>query len=129
GGGGRARDRALARGAGRLRRQLRRDLWRRQPGMPHPRFYGTFPRVIGHYVGQIGLLTLEAAVHKMTGATARALRLADRGLLRPGWRADVTLFHPADFNDRAPYGDPPRYPSGERPTVLGNGPLVVRTAS
>ena len=94
-------------------------------GMPHPRFYGTFPRVIGHYVGQIGLLTLEAAVHKMTGATARALRLADRGLLRPGWRADVTIFDPADFNDRATYGDPHRYPSGERTTVIVNGAVVV----
>ena len=98
-------------------------------GMPHPRFYGTFPRVIGHYVGEIGLLTLEAAVHKMTGATARALRLADRGLLRPGWRADVTIFDPADFNDRASYADPHRYPSGERTTVIVNGAVVVDHAT
>src|SRR5262245_46072289 len=48
-------------------------------GLPHPRFYGTFPRVIGHYVGELGLLPLELAVHKMTGASARALKLRDRG--------------------------------------------------
>ena len=53
-------------------------------GMPHPRFYGTFPRIIGHYVRERGLLPLEAAIHKMTGATARALKLADRGLLQAG---------------------------------------------
>ena len=53
-------------------------------GMPHPRFYGTFPRIIGHYAGELGLIPLELAVHKMTGATARALKLRDRGLLRDG---------------------------------------------
>ena len=55
-------------------------------GMPHPRFYGTFPRIIGRYVGERGLIPLELAVHKMTGATARALNLADRGVLREGYR-------------------------------------------
>ena len=50
-------------------------------GLPHPRFYGAFPRIIGHYVGELGVLPLELAVHKMTGATARALKLEDRGLL------------------------------------------------
>ena len=85
-------------------------------GMPHPRFYGTFPRVIGHYVGEQGLLPLERAVHKMTGATARALKLADRGLLREGYRADVTIFDPEDFRDRATYANPHQYPSGERTT-------------
>src|SRR5262249_46832848 len=51
-------------------------------GMPHPRFYGTFPRIIDHYVRERRVLPLEAAIHKMTGATARALKLRDRGLLR-----------------------------------------------
>jgi N-acyl-D-aspartate/D-glutamate deacylase len=96
--------------------------------MPHPRFYGTFPRIIGHYVGEVGLLPLEAAVHKMTGATARALRLADRGLLKPGYRADVTVFDPADFKERATYTDPHQYPSGSRTTVLVNGTPVVDNA-
>ena len=63
-------------------------------GMPHPRFYGTFPRIIGRYVGEQGLLPLELAVHKMTGATAQALKFRDRGLLREGYRADVTISIP-----------------------------------
>src|SRR6202011_1888383 len=68
-------------------------------GMPHPRFYGTFPRIIGHYVGEEHLLPLEAAIHKMTGTTAKALKLRNRGLLREGWRADVAIFDPDDFRD------------------------------
>jgi N-acyl-D-amino-acid deacylase len=97
-------------------------------GLPHPRFYGTFPRVIGHYVGELGLLPLETAVHKMTGATARALRLADRGLLKEGYCADLAIFDPADFTDRATYADPHQYPSGARTTVLVNGTVVVDEA-
>ncbi|HUI98151.1 MAG TPA: D-aminoacylase [Xanthobacteraceae bacterium] len=98
-------------------------------GLPHPRFYGTFPRVIGHYAGELGLLRLETAIHKMTGATARALRLADRGILRPGARADIAIFDPADFKDRATYADPHQYPSGARTTVIVNGVVVVENAS
>jgi len=98
-------------------------------GMPHPRFYGTFPRIIGHYVDELGVIPLELAVHKMTGATARALKLRDRGLLREGYRADVTIFDPADFKDRATYADPHRYPSGNRTTVIVNGTIVVEDAT
>jgi N-acyl-D-amino-acid deacylase len=97
-------------------------------GMPHPRFYGTFPRIIGRYVDERHLLPLERAVHKMTGATARALRLRDRGLLEEGWRADIAIFDPADFKDRATYADPHQYPSGARTTVLVNGIVVVENA-
>jgi N-acyl-D-amino-acid deacylase len=97
-------------------------------GMPHPRFYGTFPRVIGHYVHEQRLLPLEQAVRKMTGATAQALRLRDRGLLKEGCRADITIFDPADFKDRATYADPHQYPTGDRTTVLVNGVVVVEDA-
>jgi N-acyl-D-aspartate/D-glutamate deacylase len=97
-------------------------------GMPHPRFYGTFPRVIGHYVHDERLLPLEAAVRKMTGATAAALRLCDRGLIREGYRADLAIFDPADFKDRATYAAPHQYPSGARTTVLVNGVVVVAGA-
>ena len=97
-------------------------------GMPHPRFYGTFPRVIGHYVHQERLLPLELAVRKMTGATAAALRLRDRGLLREGYRADIAIFDPADFRDRATYAEPHQFPSGPRTTVLVNGVVVVDSA-
>ncbi len=64
-------------------------------GRPHPRFYGTFPRVLGHYARDLGLLSLPEAVHKMTGAPARILGLAERGLLREGYQADITTFDPA----------------------------------
>jgi N-acyl-D-amino-acid deacylase len=97
-------------------------------GMPHPRFYGTFPRILGHYVHDEHLLPLETAVHKMTGATAAALRLRHRGLLKEGWRADITIFDPADFRDRATYAQPHQYPSGERTTVLVNGEIVIDNA-
>ncbi len=98
-------------------------------GLPHPRFYGTFPRILGHYVGELGLIPLERAVHKMTGATARALKLADRGLLKPGYRADIAMFDPADFKDRATYADPHQYPSGARTIVIVNGTVVVENAT
>jgi N-acyl-D-amino-acid deacylase len=97
-------------------------------GMPHPRFYGTFPRIIGHYVREQHLLPLEQAVHKMTGATAAALQLRDRGLIREGYRADITIFDPADFKDRATYAAPHQYPTGNRTTVLVNGVVVVENA-
>jgi N-acyl-D-amino-acid deacylase len=97
-------------------------------GMPHPRFYGTFPRIIGHYVHDEQLLPLEQAVRKMTGATAEALRLHDRGLIKEGYRADITIFDPADFKDQATYAVPHQYPSGPRTTVLVNGVIVVEDA-
>jgi N-acyl-D-amino-acid deacylase len=97
-------------------------------GMPHPRFYGTFPRVIGRYVHDEGLLPLESAIRKMTGATARALKLRDRGLLEEGLRADIAIFDPADFRDRATYREPHQYPSGARTTVIVNGVPVVENA-
>src|ERR1051325_10162611 len=97
-------------------------------GMPHPRFYGTFPRIIGHYVGEERLIPRETAIQKMTGGTARALKLKDRGLLRESWRADVTIFDPADFKDQATYAEPHRYPTGARTTVIVNGAVVVDNA-
>ena len=75
------------------------------------------------------MLPLEAAIHKMTGATARALKLKDRGLLREGFRADVAIFDPADFRDRATYADPHQYPTGARTSVIVNGTLVVENAA
>ncbi len=98
-------------------------------GMPHPRFYGTFPRILTRYVREQNALSLERAIHKMTGATARALKLKDRGLLKAGHRADVVIFDPADFADRATYADPHQFPSGARTTVIVNGTLVVENAT
>jgi N-acyl-D-aspartate/D-glutamate deacylase len=98
-------------------------------GMPHPRFYGTFPRIIDHYVRARRVLPLEGAIHKMTGATAKVLKLKDRGVLCEGFRADVAVFDPADFRDRATYQDPHQYPSGARTTVIVNGTIVVDDAT
>ncbi len=97
-------------------------------GMPHPRFYGTFPRVIGRYVHEQGVVSLAAAIHKMTGATAAALNLRDRGLLREGYRADIAIFDSANFKDLSTYASPHQYPSGDRTTVIVNGTLVVDNA-
>src|SRR6516165_5210532 len=97
-------------------------------GMPHPRFYGTFPRIISRYARAEGLIPLELAIYKMTGGPAKALRLRDRGLLREGYRADIAIFDPDDFLDTATYADPHRYPSGARTTVIVNGSIVVEDA-
>jgi N-acyl-D-amino-acid deacylase len=97
-------------------------------GLPHPRFYGTFPRILSRYVQDERLLPLEAAVRKMTGAVAAALQLRDRGLLQEGHRADIAIFDPSDFRDRATYAKPHQYPTGSRTTVLVNGVVVVDNA-
>jgi N-acyl-D-amino-acid deacylase len=97
-------------------------------GKPHPRFYGTFPRILGHYVRELGLLPLETAIHKMTGAPARALGLARRGLVREGWFADLTMFDPREFAERASYDDPHQYPAGAATTVIVNGAVAVDRA-
>jgi N-acyl-D-amino-acid deacylase len=73
--------------------------------------------------------TLEQAIYKMTGGSAKALKLRDRGLLKVGHRADVTIFDPSDFRDEATYADPHRYPSGGRTTVIINGTTVVENAA
>jgi N-acyl-D-amino-acid deacylase len=92
-------------------------------GKPHPRFYGTFPRVIGHYVRE-GVLSLQEAVRKMTSAPAQRLDLRDRGLLRDGFKADITVFDPGKVRDEATFVDPHRFASGI-PYVMVNGELVV----
>jgi N-acyl-D-aspartate/D-glutamate deacylase len=94
------------------------------PGKPHPRMYGTFPRVLGTYARDEKLFSLETAVHKMTGLAAARLGLGDRGVIREGAAADVAVFDPATVQDEATYADPHRYPSGI-PYVIVNGALVV----
>ncbi|MGH7032680.1 MAG: amidohydrolase family protein, partial [Stellaceae bacterium] len=94
-------------------------------GRPHPRFYGTFPRILGHYCEELHLIDLPRAIWKMTGASARALGFTDRGLLRDGYAADVTIFDPAEFRERATYQDPHQFPAGTSTTVLVNGVVTV----
>lgn len=93
-------------------------------GKPHPRNYGTFPRVLGKYVREENVLSLEDAVRKMTCLPARRLGLRDRGMLVPGMRADITVFDPAAATDRATYTDPKQYPVGIT-YVLVNGRVAI----
>jgi len=90
----------------------------------HPRVYGSFPRVLGRYVRQRGLLRLEDAIRKMTSQPAQRVGLADRGLLRPGFAADITVFDPATVIDRASFEDPHQVSEGVR-YVLVNGQVVL----
>ncbi|MDH5760729.1 MAG: D-aminoacylase [Gemmatimonadota bacterium] len=94
-------------------------------GQPHPRWYGSFPRVLGHYSRDEGVLPLEEAVRKMTSHPAQRMGLLDRGILREGMWADVVVFDPDRVIDRATFGDPHRFPDGID-HVMVNGVVVVR---
>jgi N-acyl-D-aspartate/D-glutamate deacylase len=93
-------------------------------GHPHPRWYGTFPRVLGRYVREEKLLALEEAVRKMTSANAAKIRIYDRGLLRPEQWADVTVFNPDTIIDHATFEKPHQYASGVE-CVIVNGKVVL----
>ena len=93
-------------------------------GHPHPRNYGTFPRVLGRYVRDEKVLTLEDAVRRMTSLPAQRLGLKDRGLLREGYWADVVVFDPNRISDRATFVSPKQYPEGIN-YVLVNGRVVI----
>jgi len=92
-------------------------------GKPHPRAFGTFSRVLGVYVREKGLLSLEEAVRRMTSLPASRLKLEDRGILRQGWWADIVVFDPERVRDNASFEEPHRYSSGIR-YVLVNGTLA-----
>lgn len=94
-------------------------------GRPHPRTYGSTARVLGAYVRDRGVLTLEAAVAKLSGVPAARLGLRDRGVLREGAIADVVVFDPATVADMATYDDAARHPTGI-PHVIVNGVVAVR---
>jgi N-acyl-D-aspartate/D-glutamate deacylase len=93
-------------------------------GVPHPRNFGTFPRVLGRYVREQHVISLEQAIHKMTGLTAAELHFADRGLIKSGYAADLVIFDPATVADRATFTDPFQYPVGID-TVIVNGRVVL----
>jgi N-acyl-D-amino-acid deacylase len=94
-------------------------------GQPHPRYYGTFPRVLGRYVREEHVLTLEDAVRKMTSLPAQRMRLLDRGLIRVGMWADLVVFDPDKIIDKATFDHPHVYPEGIS-HVLVNGVTVIR---
>jgi N-acyl-D-amino-acid deacylase len=92
-------------------------------GKPHPRAYGSFPRVLGRYVRK-GTIRLEEAIRKMTSLSAQTLGITDRGLLRPGMHADITVFNPDKVIDKGTYQDPIQFPEGIE-YVIVNGALTV----
>jgi N-acyl-D-aspartate/D-glutamate deacylase len=93
-------------------------------GHPHPRNYGPFPRILGHYVRDEKVLTLEDAVRRMTSLAAQRLGLKDRGLLREGYWADIVVFDPNRISDRSTFANPKQYPEGIN-YVLVNGRVVI----
>jgi len=93
-------------------------------GHPHPRWYGTFPRVLGRYVRERNVLQLNEALHKMTYLPAQALGLKNRGLIREGYKADLTLFDPKTVLDKATFEKPHQYSEGIEYVVV-NGRLAV----
>jgi len=93
-------------------------------GHPHPRFYGTFSRVLGHYVREEKTLPLAEAVRKMTSLPAQVNGLSDRGILRPGMAADITVFNADTVSDKATFEEPLQYSTGVEYVVV-NGVLTV----
>ncbi len=94
-------------------------------GKPHPRFYGTFPRYLGKYVREGKALPLEEAIRKITSFSAEKIGLVERGRIREGYWADLTVFDPDTIIDNATYKDPHRYPGGI-PHVIVNGIPAIR---
>jgi N-acyl-D-aspartate/D-glutamate deacylase len=92
-------------------------------GKPHPRLFGTFPRVLAHYVRKRGVLSVEEAVRRMTSLSAETFGITERGRIREGYFADLVLFDPATVNDTATYDDPKREPTGID-CVIVNGEIA-----
>jgi dihydroorotase/N-acyl-D-amino-acid deacylase len=95
-------------------------------GHPHPRWYGTFPRVLGVYVREKHVLGLEEAVRKMTGMPAARLGLSDRGTVKEGAFADLVVFDPVTIADRSTYERPHQYPVGIDWVLVNGTPAVER---
>ena len=93
-------------------------------GSPHPRTYGTFARVLGSYVRERNILSLQEAVRKMTNLPAQILSIQDRGLIKEGYYADIAIFNPKTIIDKATFEDPHQYAIGVG-TVIVNGVIVV----
>ena len=97
-------------------------------GRPHPRFYGTFPRILGKYVREEGVLGLEDAVRRMTSYPAQTFKIRNKGLLRKGMDADIVVFDPKTVIDKATFQDPHQYPAGIE-YVMVNGEMVVENGT
>jgi N-acyl-D-amino-acid deacylase len=97
-------------------------------GKFHPRFYGTYPRILGKYVREERILTLEDAIRKMTSFPAQRLQLKDRGLLKEGMWADIVIFDPDTVIDRATYENPHQFPEGIFHVIV-NGEIIVENGN
>jgi dihydroorotase/N-acyl-D-amino-acid deacylase len=97
-------------------------------GSPHPRSYGTFARVLGRYVRELKILTLEDAIRRMTSFPAQRLGLRDRGVIKEGMRADIAVFDPESVRDRATFDEPHQYAEGVSLVVV-NGEIVFENGS
>ena len=95
-------------------------------GKPHPRGYGSYPKILGRYVRELGVLRLEEAVRKMTSFPAQRFGVLDRGILRPGMWADITIFNPETVIDKATYQDPHQYPEGIEHVIVNGEAAVER---
>jgi N-acyl-D-amino-acid deacylase len=95
-------------------------------GKPHPRVFGSFPRILGKYVREEKVLTLEDAVRKMTSKPAEVFGFKRRGLLKPGYFADIVVFNPGTIIDKGTFVDPVQFPVGIE-QVLINGDVVVNS--
>jgi N-acyl-D-amino-acid deacylase len=93
---------------------------------PHPRLYGTFPRILEHYVRNVNVLTLEEAVRKMSALPAARLGLSDRGVIKKGLGADLVIFDPKRVEERTTFVDPYRRPAGIEYVIVNGGISIVR---
>jgi len=105
------------------------DGWITSPkagGRPHPRGYGTFPRLLGKYVREKRLMSLEEAVRKITSMPAAIIGLKDRGMVREGVKADLVVFDPSAIRDKATFDDPHQFPEGIDMVVVNGRPAVKK---
>ncbi|MFX0115527.1 MAG: amidohydrolase family protein, partial [Candidatus Hodarchaeota archaeon] len=93
-------------------------------GKPHPRHYGTYPKILGRYVREEQVLRLEEAIRKMTSMPAQKYGLLKRGILRPGMHADIVIFDPKTIIDKATYTNPHQFPAGIKYVII-NGQIAV----
>ena len=97
-------------------------------GFPHPRSYGAFPRLLARYVRELGALTLETAIRKMTRMPAEQIGQLERGLIAEGMLADITVFDPATVSDRATFIEPHQYSVGIRDVIVNGEPVILNGA-
>lgn len=94
------------------------------PGKPHPRAYGSFPRVIGRYVRENPVLKLEEAIYKMTKKASQAMNIRERGELKVGYYADITIFNLDTITDKGDYVEPAQYPEGIEYVIVNGKPVI-----